>query len=265
MDIREDLRDVSGQIARLLALSNVFAENNKYWAHLKNDEDFNRVYRIPEKDRYKVESIYADGRDMAIYMMDALAEINFNYARYPTLTSIIEGFQNTWVYGNYNKETPDIAKEICSTYDIDLWSVRQMFKLFKDQEKLLAAVRATLAMLQNSNLYKEENGMPTQEKHPHQINLTGINSSSININSDGASAAVNQTYNEPAVFSEIITAIKLQGLDPIIEGELIDNTHMLAAGHKSGTFKDAYIDFMQNVSAHITVFGAFLPALSALL
>lgn len=265
MDVREDLREVSGHISRLLALAEVFSENNKYWAQLKNEEDFNRIYKIPNDDRYKVENLYADGRDMAIYMMGALGEINYNYARYPTLTSIVKGFQNTWVYGNYDPKTPDVAKEVCELHNVDLWSVRQMFKLFKDQEDLLAAVRATVAMLQNSDLYKEENGLPTQNKNPNQIHVSGVSGSNIMINSDGSNATISQTYNEPAVFSEMIAAIKALGCDSVTEGELIDSTHMLAASHKSGAFKDAYKDFMQNLSAHITVFGPFIPALTALL
>ncbi|MFI8748959.1 hypothetical protein ACIGG6_02980 [Vreelandella lionensis] len=39
----------------------------------------------------------------------------------------------------------------------------------------------------------------------------------------------------------------------------------LAASHQSGGFKEAYKDFMQNVSAHITVFSPFISGLSGLL
>ncbi len=95
-------------------------------------------------DRYKVEKVYCDGRDMAIFMKDALSAINYDFSRYPTLTAVIEGFQGTWVYGAYDPKVPDVAREICAVHEVNLFSVNQMIDLFKQQEKLLKVVRETL-------------------------------------------------------------------------------------------------------------------------
>ena len=202
---------------------------------------------------------------MAIYMQDTLASINYDFSKYPTLASIVEGFDESWVYGNYNSKVPDIAHEICASNDVNLFSVNEMVSLFKKQEKLLAAVRVTLNMLKESNLYKIEKGIPIMEDNPTNIHVSGITGSSININSNDSTASVKQTYNEPIVFQEMINAIKSQGLGSEIEGMLIDNTQMLATSHETGTFNDVYKDFMQNISAHITVFTPFLPVLASLL
>lgn len=63
----------------------------------------------------------------------------------------------------------------------------------------------------------------------------------------------------------MVNAIKNAGLDSETEKELIDNTQALAVAHENGYFSKAYKDFMQNISAHITVFTPFLSGLAALL
>ncbi|MBQ4864367.1 hypothetical protein J8L98_21995 [Pseudoalteromonas sp. MMG013] len=265
MEIRKDLEEVSPYIARLLSFSKEFSDNNKDWGHLKNQEDFKFIHKVPDNDRHKVEALYCGGRDMAIYMASTLAEVNYDFTRFPTLTSIVEGFNESWVNGNYDPEVPDTAIETCKTHDVNLWSVNQMYHLFKRQEKLLSAIRGTLNILKNSDLYKLENGIEIMSKDQTTINVSGNSSSSININSDNATASVSQTYNEPDIFNEIISEIKSADLDDVTKQELIDNTQALAVSHESGTFSEAYKDFMQNVSAHITVFTPFLAGLSALL
>lgn len=265
MEVRKDLQEVSPHIARLLSFANEFSANNKDWSHLKNQEDFRFVYRVPDSDRHKVEALYCDGRDMAIYMAGTLAEINYDFSRFPTLTSIVEGFDESWVNGNYDDKVPDKAIEICKKHDVNLWSVNQMFHLFKRQEKLLSAIRGTLNILKASDLYKLENGIEIMAKDKTTINVSGISSSSININSDNSTASVNQTYNEPEIFGEILSAIKSTDLDDGVKQDLLDSTQALALSHENGTFSSTYKDFMQNISAHITVFTPFIASLSALL
>jgi hypothetical protein len=265
VEVRKDLEEVSPHIARLLSFAKEFTANNKDWSHLKNQEDFKFVHRVPDNDRHKVEALYCDGRDMAIYMAGTLAEINYDFSRFPTLTSIVEGFDDIWVNGNYDEKVPDTAIEICKLHDVNLWSVNKMFHLFKRQEKLLAAIRGTLNILKASDLYKLENGIEIMSKENTTINVSGISSSSININSDNSTASVNQTYNEPEIFGEIVSAINSTDLDDTVRQELLDSTQALALSHENGTFPSAYKDFMQNVSAYITVLSPFIAGLSALL
>lgn len=265
MDVRKDFEDVSSHISRLLSFSQQFHENDSFWSHLKNNEDFKFISKIPHTKRYKVESLYSTGRDMAIYMAETLAEINYDFSKFPTLTSVVEGFDNSWVFGNYPEDIPDLAIQTCKENDVNLWSVDQMYHLFRKQEKLLSAIRVTLDILKRSNLYKLENGIEIMSEKNQIINVSGVSSSSININSNNSVAAVSQTYNEPSIFSEMVNAIKEAELDSETEKKLIDNTQALVVAHENGDFSKAYKDFMQNISAHITVFTPFLSGLAALL
>ncbi|HCT3566605.1 TPA: hypothetical protein OTU00_004781 [Escherichia coli] len=264
MDIRKDLESVAQYISRLLSIGYEFSRFDKDWVHLKNEEDFRFISRIPFATRNKVEAVYAEGRDMALYMSDELLSINSNFSKFPTLTAIIERFKDTWVYGNYDSKVPNIAKKTCEENAVQLWSVEQMCSLFKKQEQLLAAVRITLQMLQDSDLYKMENGLPLMKQEAN-IHVSGISGSSINIHSSGATATTTTNYNEPTIFNEMIEAIKSKNFDGATESHLIDNVQALAASHQSGCFKEAYKDFINNVSAHITVFTPFLAGISSLL
>lgn len=264
MNIRRDLEPVAPYISRLLSIGEEFRACEKNWSHFKNEEDFRFVSRIPHQERYLVEALYADGRDMAIYMYDSLLAINYDFSRYPTLTAIVEAFKSSWVYGGYNQDVPITAKDTCNKYDVNLWSVDQMVTLFKSQERLLAAVRITLQMLKDSDLYKMENGIQTM-KQVAGIHISSVSGSSININSADATASITTNYNEPAIFADLISAIKSNGFDSETEARLVDNVQALAVSHQKGGFTEAYRDFMQNVSAHITVFGPFIAGISALL
>ncbi|MEK2609982.1 hypothetical protein WLF18_12790 [Pseudomonas shirazensis] len=264
MNIRQDLESVAPHITRLLSIGLEFHNHDKDWSHLKNQEDFKFIYRVPSHDRYKVEMVYSTGRDMARYMGDYLLEINTDYGRFPTLNSIIEHFKESWVYGGYSPEILSEARKTCTAHGVELWSVERMIQLFQRQENLLKAVRSTFEMLKRSDLYKEENG-EIIVKNEKGINLSGISGSSININSAGATATVTTSYLQPAVFDELIAAVRAQGFDKKTEGELLNNVESLATGHKEGRFQEAYKQFMQDVSAHITVFSPVLAGLASLL
>ncbi|WP_256576995.1 hypothetical protein [Pseudomonas sp. Irchel s3b6] len=264
VEVRRDLESVAPHISRLLNIGLEFYKHDKDWVHLKNEEDFKFIVRVPYNKRYKVEAVYATGRDMAMYMGGSLIEINTDFGRYPTLTSIVEHFKGSWVYGGYTPEIPEDAIKVCADHDVELWSVGRMVSLFKRQENLLAAVRSTLEMLKRSDLYREENG-EVIVKQEANITLSGVSGSSININSAGATATVKTSYQQPAVFDELIAAVKAQGFDGTTEGALLKNVEELAVGHKEGRFRDAYKDFMQDVSAHITVFSPILAGLASLL
>lgn len=264
MEVRQDLESVASHISRLLSIGLEFCNRDKDWVHLKNEEDFRYIIRIPEGKRYKVEAVYSTGRDIAMFMGGSLLEINTDFGRYPTLTSVVEHFKDTWVYGGYSPKILEEAKQICSEHGVELWSVGQMITLFARQERLLEAVRSTLEVLKRSDLYREENG-EIIVKNDASITLSGVSGSSINIHSAGATATVKTTYQQPAVFDELVAAVKAQGFDEKTEGDLLKNVKDLTIGHKDGRFREAYMSFMQNVSAHITVFSPVLAGLAALL
>ncbi len=116
-----------------------------------------------------------------------------------------------------------------------------------------------------SDLCKIENGIEIVEKKHNNINISDVTGSSININSNGAKTNISQIYSKPPVFAEMINAIKAENFESDTESMLINNTQLLASSHGTGIFKEVYKDFMQNVSAHITVFTPFISSLSGLL
>ncbi len=263
LKIRQDLESVAPHITRLLNIGMEFYNHDKDWVHLKNEEDFKFIYRVPSNERYKVEAIYSTGRDMAMYMGSYLLEINTDYGRFPTLNSVIEHFKESWVYGGYSPEIVSEARKTCTDHGIELWSVGRMIQLFQRQENLLEAVRSTFEILKRSDLYREENGEIIVKNEG--IALSGISGSSININSANATATVTTNYVQPAVFDELVAAVKAQGLDEKTEEKLLNNVKSLAIGHKEGRFQEAYKQFMQDASAHITVFSPVLAGLASLL
>ncbi len=264
MEVRRDLESVASHISRLHNIGLEFRRHDRDWAHLKNDEDFRFTAGVPHNERHRVENLYSTGRDIAIYMGGFLVEINTDFGNYPTLNSIVEHFKDSWVYGGYSPDIPQDALNVCADHGLKLWSVEQMVSLFKRQESLLGAVRSTLEILKRSDLYREENG-EVIVKQEANITLNGVSGSSININSAGATATVKTSYQQPAVFDELVAAVKAQSLDGKTEEELLKNVEELTIAHKEGRFQDAYKDFMQNVSAHITVFSPILVGLASLL
>ncbi|MCV2402658.1 hypothetical protein OFY17_07160 [Marinomonas sp. C2222] len=263
MEVRKDLLEVEGLFYRLLAIGESFSKNIEYWEHLKNKEDFRYICRIPFNVRHLVEAVYADGRDMAQYMAWTIGDANENYADFPTLTSIIEKFDGGLVYGAYDSSVPEKAQETCTEFNENIWSVNQMIDLFRKQENSLLAVKVTLKILKETDLYKKENGIEIMTKTNSTINVSDVTGSAININSTGAS--VTSTYNEPKIFSKMLEAIKASELEKEEIDLLSDNVKMLATSYETGTFGDSYKDFMQNVSAHITVLSPFLAGIAALL
>lgn len=264
MNIRLDMGPVAPNFSRLLGIGGEFRKNNEDWVHLKNEEDFEQIYRVPYDQRYKVEEVYATGRDMAIFMAGALLETNTDFSRYPTLTSIIEYFQGTWVYGDYPSPIPAEAERICAQNGVDLWSIRHMVMLFRRQEALLGAVRSTLDMLKRSDLYKQENGEVILKQEANII-ISGVHGSAININSDGATAHASTAYERPAIFDDLSRQIREHSPDTDTQAKLLKNAEDLAAGHKEGRFGQAYKDFMQNASNHMSVIAPVIAGLTSLL
>lgn len=159
MTIRKDLKQVEGLISRLISIGKEFEALDGRLSHMKHREDFEKVYSIKDqKMQNDIKSVYATGHDIAIYMSDALQLINVNFNRYPTLTSIIQGFDGTWVYEDLS-ETIKKADAAYKMSGLNLWSVTQMVSMFNDQIRLLQTVKQTLDLLKDSDLYKSENGI----------------------------------------------------------------------------------------------------------
>ncbi len=97
MDIRDDFRSVETWLQRLLVYARALFDNNRGdWSHLRNQEDFSRVYSFPASERVPLENLYAHGRDLAVAMSDQLTRFNW-IQEYPTLKSFVDSFDRGWV------------------------------------------------------------------------------------------------------------------------------------------------------------------------
>lgn len=262
MEIRKDFEPVEMFLHRLLKIAEAFAANNlKNWPHLKNGEDFKYVYALPFATKNPIEEIYATGRDCAVSMASKLRD--FNYAdEYPTLSSYIDSFDKGWVYQESELfEVYTKGKAAADTLDHCPWAVGQMLELYQDQAKLLAAVKATLKIIQQSHLYKLEKGEVPMEKNSG-ITI-GIIHGKVNIHSTDNST---NTYSQSnPIFIQLQDAISKSTIPQIEREQLIRNIGEMSETHGKPSFMEKYKDFIQNAANHMSVVSPFIPALSGLL
>jgi hypothetical protein len=155
MEIRKDLKSAELFLNRLLEYSKVFDRYNiKDWSHLKNQEDFDRIYNFSDEERADIEKIYGTGRDIAVHMSFKLQA--FNYAdQYPTITSFINSFKDGWldefeILVNISKSAKIKAQSLKSCP----WAVDQ-----------LKAVKDTLNQLKTTDIFKIENGIDIMKEN----------------------------------------------------------------------------------------------------
>lgn len=259
-NIRGDFKDVEGQIARLLAIGEEFRSKDRDWSHMKNREDWGRnLYKIADgRKRAIFERIYSDGRDMGLYMSQALCSINYDITTYPTISSVIEELDGSWIDSNLDPVVED-AKEVVEEYQLNCWAFDQMVTLFKDQQRLAKVVRDTLDLLKNSNLYKLENGIPVDKGTP-SVNISNVTGSNISVASSNVKQKVEGT---DAIFADLLAAIDKADIEQ--KDALIESVAEMQETQGTPSFSEAYKRFMAAAANHITVFAPFLPALAGLL
>lgn len=259
-DIRVDFREVEGLIARLLAIGEEFRSKDMNWAHMKNKEDWERnLHKIPDgMKRSFFERIYSDGRDMGLFMSDALQSINYDINTYPTLTSVIDKFKGTWIDSDLNPVIEEATK-VHDEHELNCWAFSQMVVMFKDQMRLAQVVRNTLNLLKESDLYKLENGIPVNTKTSN-ISISNVSGSNISVESSNVNQHIEGT---DAIFADLMTAIDAADIDQK-EALKVCVEEMKNARGSSG-FSAAYKRFMTSAANHMTVVAPFIPALSALL
>jgi hypothetical protein len=168
MEIRSDLRSVDAWLNRLLTYADAFRRfNTEDWSHLKNQEDFNRVYLLPLEQQHLLTSIYADGRDIAVHMSQKLPA--FNYAdQYPALKDFVDSFNHGWIYqiDLLEKQAAD-ARVINSGLQSPIWAADKMIDLYLKQIELLRNISQCISFLRRSDLYRAESGYSAP--HPNML------------------------------------------------------------------------------------------------
>lgn len=262
MEIRKDFSEVSGLIGRLISIGEELRGKDRWWSHLKNNEDWgNLVWPIKEQNiKSKIERIYSDGRDMELFLSEALESINFDITKYPTLTSVVTRFDGTRVDDIEGLEqTLKEAKEAKELNGQACWAFDQMVLTFKEQIDLAKVVRQTINLLKQTNLFKLENGIPV-EKEANVVNISHVSNSNIAVQSNNVAQQINENS---ALFDEIIKAIKLSDIED--KDPLVTATEEMREAAKSGSMLESYQKFIGLAADHLTVLGPFLGALSALL
>lgn len=262
MDIRKDFESVAPFIHRLAGIGDQFAHNNmETWSHLKNREDFSKIYLLPFKDRFQLEELYAKGRESASFMASRLHGFN-DVGQFPSLTDYVDSFDGTWVHDHENLLAFLIEIQgITDVLEHPPWAVRRMIVVFEDQLRLLASVRKTLDLLKKSNLYKIENGEAPVEKE------SGITIGSINgkVNIHSTDNSTNITIDSSPVFSGLREAISQASIEASQKSALLESAERLQQSVGTGGFVQTYKSFMQAAANHMTVIAPFVPALTALI
>lgn len=257
--VRSDLREVETFISRLLFIGEAFNEKDGYWSHLKNNEDWGECI-YPIKGKYQkagIERLYSEGRGMALGMSYNLNAINHDVVTYPSLTSIINGVRALRFF-NQPELVLEKASAIYDELQLDCWAFVQMTELYKEQLRSLDAVKETLVMLENSNLYKTENNIPVQRDASNSIHIAHVSGSNINVQSQHV-----KQYIETSVFDDMINAVKASDIE--FKEPLITAIEDMKNEHPRGGLVKAYERFMALAADHITVVTPLLPALIALL
>lgn len=260
VNIRKDLEQVEGLISRLISIGQEFAAMDSRWSHMKNNEDFERVWSIDDKQKkYSLEEVYATGRDMALFMSDALQSINVDFTTYPSLTSIIERFKGTWIDSDLNKIKTD-GEKAHEELGTNNWSFRQMLVMFEGQINLAKTVKQTLKLLKESDLYKLEKGTLVKDNNQSSINISNVTNCNIAVSSDKTSQKIQQSGD---VFIKIIEAIESSDIEN--KDKLITATREMEAASRAGSIADSYKNFIAIAANHMSIIAPFIPALSALL
>lgn len=264
MEIRKDLAAVAIYLERLSLLGDVFSDNNnKNWSHLRNKEDFEKVYRLADDVRIKFEKIYQVGRDLAVHMSCKLKEFNYP-EEFPTLTSYLVSFDKGWLTKiSYLEELSDQAIQKMQEIPNCPWAVEQMIALFNDQIGLLRHVAATLSILKRSEIYIIENGGDPVAKTTTVYNISNV-SGRVNVNStDNSVNVVNCTVSE--LFAALNQAIRTSEIEPKDKDALLSSSIELEAAVGSSSFSAKYKDFIQQAANYMAIISPFIPGLTNLI
>jgi hypothetical protein len=171
-EIRKDFHPVPWQLERLLEYAEIFKKKDGIWSHLKNEEDFNKIYNLKEEDKKVLEIIYEYGRYVAGSMAEDL--VMFNYAECcPTLTSFIDRY----VFTKGCVAEIDYLKNVLVNAEIkmeelgrnSIWAIGQMISLFNEQIELLEEVKKCIDGLKSSDIFMRENGIDLSDINYNNI------------------------------------------------------------------------------------------------
>lgn len=267
MDIRKDFESAAPYLHRLVGIGNEFAKfNNEDWPHMKHQEDFRAVYTIEQPRRGIFENVYANGRDMAVYMASHLREFN-SVAEYPTITSYVESFEKNWCMhiDEYKARSVEM-REYAKPTDTP-WAVHRMISMWETQIRWLEAIQATVKLLKQTDIYRIENGeIRVSDLNKQNLNvgvIGNVHGGKVNVGSTDNSTNINISTHQ--VFASIRDALAKSHVDPSERQNLVQCVDAMETDVGKPGFIRRYQDFVTASANHMTLISPFLPALTGLL
>jgi len=165
VEIRRDFAEVKHLFERLhLYSSQFYVFNHDDWPHLRNKEDFTRIFKLPMKQRGPLDFLYGEGRQLSVDMSYLLQSFN-DTSLYPTLKSFVDHIEeNCLQHIDHTRKVLTDAEDVVSTLNNCPWAVDQMIELHKRQLKIFESLFNWVNMVKESNLYKLEarHGLPSE-------------------------------------------------------------------------------------------------------
>ena len=158
MEIRTDFKEVSDLLEKILLYSDEFVKHEKTWRSLKHNEDFDLVYGLPNEQRFPLEGLYEQGRDLALSMIDLLNCFN-DVSACPTFVSYANHIER-FLSKNVEESEHVMAVQIMENVNRNRYSaaVEEMIILSRDQVNILKGLEVWIRLAKDSRLYKEESG-----------------------------------------------------------------------------------------------------------
>jgi hypothetical protein len=267
MEIRKDFESAATYLYRLFGISDAFRRfATEDWSHMKNQEDFEKVYRMDNPLRNTFESLYGDGRDMAHYMADHLRMFN-SMEDFPSMTSYVESFERTWCANldDHTRRYVDLQQHVDKPGTP--WAVRQMIGLWEKQIKLLREVNSMVNLLKQTDIYRVEKGeIKVTDLNKQNVNvgvIGNVHGSKINVGSTDNSTTINISTHQ--VFTNIKDALSKSETPATEKQALIKSVDAMESEVGNPTFLQRYQDFIAAGANHMTILAPFIPALTSLL
>lgn len=267
MEIRKDFESAETYLYRLFGIGDAFRRfATEDWSHLKNQEDFERVYRMDHPLRNTFESLYCDGRDMAYYMADHLRMFN-SMVDFPSMMSYVESFERNWCANvdDHTQRYADLQQHVDKPGTP--WAVRQMIGLWEKQIKLLREVNSMINLLKQTDIYRVEKGeIKVTDLNKQNVNvgvIGNVHGGKINVGSTDNSTAINISTHQ--VFTNIKDALSKSETPATEKQALIRSVDAMESEVGKPTFMQRYQDFIAAGANHMTILAPFIPALTSLL
>ena len=258
--MRSDLKEVEDKAYRLAEFAKKLRDLDRDWSHLKNQEDFPKVWALEKEHRHPIENLYAGGRQDAINLSCWFCELD-DAAKHPTLKSFVDVMLPALERTVDDARTRvKVAKAAHEALENRFWSVVGMTTLTVDQISIAEASIATLNAMKRSKLYREESGEHVVTDQPSVVITNSYNTNS-NINSNHSSVTVTQSTTD--LFVKIRSAV--DSLPAAAQPAISEAVNEMERNVGTSGFISSYKNFMALAADHIGVMTPFLPALAQLL